>query len=274
MVFKIGEFSRVSRVPVKTLRYYDEIGLLRPAMVDPFTSYRYYSAEQLARLNRILVLKDLGFPLEQVGQMLDDGLSAEQIKGMMRLRQAESAQRVEEEQARLARIEARLRQIEMEGRMPEYEVVLKSLPAMQVAALRDTCQTYAGMGPLFEEVFATLGAAQRAPGGPPMVVFHDEGFRAENVDVEVLAPLGPGGPLPAGSRVKERQVEPIEVAALLYVGSYENFGAAYEALMRWVEANGYQLSGPTREVYLRGPESGPDSSQYLTEIQFPVQRKV
>ncbi|MCK4450116.1 MAG: MerR family transcriptional regulator, partial [Anaerolineae bacterium] len=102
-MFKIGDFSRISQVSVKTLRYYDEIGLLKPAHVDRFIGYRYYSVDQLGRLHRILALKGLGLSLEQVTRLLDDHLTSEQIRGMLRMKRAEMQQRVEEERERLAR---------------------------------------------------------------------------------------------------------------------------------------------------------------------------
>ncbi len=101
-MFKIGEFSRLTWVPVKTLRYYDELGLLKPVEVDPFTSYRYYSASQLPRLNRILVLKDLGLTLEQIRLILEEDLTAEQLRGMLYRRQAELRQQIEEGQVESA----------------------------------------------------------------------------------------------------------------------------------------------------------------------------
>ena len=113
-MFKIGEFSKLSHVTVKTLRYYDKIGLLKPAEVDRFTSYRYYSASQLPRLNRILALKDLGLSLDQIARLLDHDLPPDQIRGMLRLKQVELQEQLEEEQARLARVEQRLSQIEQE----------------------------------------------------------------------------------------------------------------------------------------------------------------
>src|SRR5512141_669301 len=116
-MIRIGDFSKLSRLPIKTLRYYQEVGLLKPVCVDNFTGYRYYSYEQIARLNRILALKDLGFSLEQIGQLLDEGLSPEQMRGMLILRQSEIRQRVQEEAERLARVESRLRQIEQEEEM-------------------------------------------------------------------------------------------------------------------------------------------------------------
>src|ERR1700720_1207341 len=113
-MFKIGEFSKLVQVTVPTLRYYDQVGLLKPVHVDRFTSYRYYSASQLPRLNRILALKDLGFSLEQIAQTLDEGVSPEQLRGMLRLKRAELRQHIADEQARLARVEARLNDIDKE----------------------------------------------------------------------------------------------------------------------------------------------------------------
>ena len=116
-MFKIGEFAQMTQVSAKALRLYDEMGLLKPARVDPFTDYRFYSADQLPRLHRIIALKELGFSLEQIKPMLDERISAEQIKGMLMLKRAETAQAMQAEQARLLRIEARLQLIELEGKM-------------------------------------------------------------------------------------------------------------------------------------------------------------
>src|SRR5438105_288442 len=126
-MFKIGDFSRFSQVAVTALRYYDEVGLLKPCHIDRWTGYRYYSAGQLPRLNRILALKDLGFSLEQIANLLDGDIPAAQIRGMLRLRKAEMQARMEEERARLLRVKTRLKQIEMEGQMSTYDVVIKKV---------------------------------------------------------------------------------------------------------------------------------------------------
>ena len=110
-MIKIGDFARLSQVSVVTLRYYDEMELLRPIRVDAFTGYRFYSADQLPRLNRILALKDLGFSLEQIKLMLADGLSSEQLRKMLVMQRSDVEKRLSEEQDRLSRIEARLRRI-------------------------------------------------------------------------------------------------------------------------------------------------------------------
>ena len=122
-MLRIGEFAWLSQVTVETLRHYARIGLLKPVRIDCFTNYRYYSLDQLPRLNRILALKDLGLSLEQIGQILHEDLTPEKIRGMLLLKQAEMEDQLKEARDRLARVAARLRQIEMEGKMPDYDVV-------------------------------------------------------------------------------------------------------------------------------------------------------
>src|SRR5690349_14707171 len=104
-MLRISEFSRLTRIPAKTLRYYDDIGLFCPAQVGGFTGYRYYSVNQLPRLNRILALKELGLSLEQIKDMVDNNLTPEQIRGMLRLKQAELQQQIQQEQTRLLYVE-------------------------------------------------------------------------------------------------------------------------------------------------------------------------
>ena len=110
-MLKIGDFSQLAQVSVRALRIYDEMGLRKPVHVDRFSGYRYYEAEQLPRLNRIIALKDLGLSLEQISQLLNDNLSAEQLRGMLMMKQADLEQELKEGKLRLMRVAARLRQI-------------------------------------------------------------------------------------------------------------------------------------------------------------------
>ena len=116
-MFKIGEFSVLTQVSIKTLRYYDEVGLLKPARVDVDSGYRYYSASQVPRLHRILALKDLGFPLDRIAKVIEEGLTPDALRGMLMLREAEQQTRVQEETERLCRLRARLQLMEQEGIM-------------------------------------------------------------------------------------------------------------------------------------------------------------
>jgi effector-binding domain-containing protein len=271
-MFKIGDFSKLSRVSVRTLRYYEEVGLLKPVEVDRFTGYRYYAIDQLPRLNRILVLKDLGFSLEQIAPMLDEGLPPAQLRGMLRLKQAEIQQQVEAEQARLARVEARLRQIEQEGKMPTYEVVIKRVEPQTVASVREVIPAPQDIGRLFERLFTYLGRRGVQPLGAPGAIWHDAEHRDKDWDTEAIVPIGQA--LPDGDGVKAVQLPGVAtMASTIHQGSYEGFDQAYTAIMSWIESNGYRMAGPMRETYLRGPgPDQPDPATYVTEIQVPVEK--
>src|SRR5262245_19086832 len=105
-MFRIGEFSRIARVWARLLRYYDELGLLKPGVVDGLSGYRYYTSSQLQRLNRILVLKELGLSLEQIGEVIDQDASANQLRAMLDARRAAAERALADETARLRQIEA------------------------------------------------------------------------------------------------------------------------------------------------------------------------
>ena len=282
-MFKIGDFSKLSKVSVKALRYYDEIGLLKPARVDPFTGYRYYSADQLPRLNRILALKDLGLSLQQIARLLDNELPSAQIRGMLRMKQAQIEQQVALERARLARVEAHLRQIEQEDTMPTYEVVLKRLEPQTVVAIRDVVPTFGDQGALWKELAAYLKQHGAKAAGPSLTIYHDTEYKEREVDLEVATPVSE--PVPGNERVMVRELPGAEsMACVVHQGSYEGLGQAYTALLAWIEANAYRIVGPSREVYLRCPDNeyedpeavgyadyvAHDPADYVTEVQFPV----
>ena len=178
-MFSIGDFARHGQVSVRMLRHYDTIGLLRPARVDPASSYRFYEASQLARLNRIIALKDLGFTLEQVRAILDQQVSAGELRGMLRLRQAELQTQIAADTYRLAQIEARLRIIEMEGAMPAEDIQVKPIPAVRVAQLTATAASLEPASitpvirPLYEELGTRLGQAGLMPAGPAIAYYED-----------------------------------------------------------------------------------------------------
>ena len=135
-MLRVGDFSKLAHVTVKTLRHYDDLGLLRPVWTDRYTGYRYYALDQLPRLNRILALKDMGFSLAQVRQLLDGSLPPDELRRLFVQKQRELAEQVRAEQERLARVDQRIHQIELEGRLPLQDVTLKAIPALRTASLR------------------------------------------------------------------------------------------------------------------------------------------
>src|SRR5437868_5588479 len=136
-MFGIGTVARLAGVSVRTLRYYDEIGLLRPVWVDPNTGYRWYAPEQLRRLHRIVALRDLGVRLVEIAVLLDEEVPVEELRGILSLRRAEAHDRLASEAERLARVEARLSQLE-EAEMTDYDVVVKSTDPAWVLGITET----------------------------------------------------------------------------------------------------------------------------------------
>ena len=273
-MFKIGDFSRLSLVSVKALRYYDERGLLKPARVDEFTGYRYYSASQLTRLNRILVLKDMGLSLEQIALLLDQDLTPDQIRGMLRLKEVELRQQLIEGQARLARMEAWLQAFEQEVTMPAYDVILKKVEPVRVAQALGTAPSMEQIGPtldhLFDQALSYISQHSATIAGPPITVYYDTELREHDVNVGACMPFT--GPLSDGEQVKVVELPAVEtMASVIHHGSFSTMSQAYNAILKWIEANGYHITGPNRELNLEY-ERGGDQSKYVTEIQFPVEK--
>ena len=271
-MFKIGDFSRLSFVTVKTLHYYDEIGLLKPVKVDQFTGYRYYSADQLSRLNYILSLKDLGLSLEEIATLINDNLKPVQMRDIFILKKAELQQRVADEQRRLDQVEKLLKRIEKEGTMPDYQITIKKLEPILVASIRDTIPTYGDCGPLFGEVYKYLAKKfVLKPAAQAMMLCHDGEYKERDVDVEIAVPLNKE--IKGSERVKVYKLPAVEQAACtIHKGAYSTVNEAYSAIMAWCEANGYEPVSPDREIYFTNPNDQKDPSKNITEIQFPVKK--
>ncbi|WP_405667199.1 MerR family transcriptional regulator [Streptomyces sp. NBC_00055] len=274
-MFTIGDFARYGRVSARMLRHYDAIGLLPPDRTDPATGYRFYGAAQLARLNRIIALKDLGFTLQQVQAVLDDQVGPEELRGMLRLRQVELEAAMAAAAARLAQVEARLRSIESEGHMPTDEVVVKTVPAVRVAELTGTAASYqpqditAVIGPLYDRLFPLLEAAGIRPTGPGVARYEDasdgNGTIVVHAGVTVSAPVGPVG----DTGVTVLELPAFEAATIVHRGSMDGVLITEQTLARWLDANGYRSLGYTREINLECPE---DKDKWVTELQEPVTR--
>jgi len=272
-MFTIGDFARHGQVSVRMLRHYDAVGLLRPAHVDPRSGYRFYTADQLARLNRVIALKELGFTLEQVGAILDEEIGAEELRGMLRLRQAELEAALEQARARLAQVGARLRAIEREGRMSVQDVVVKRIPAVRIAELSGTAGSFGPedigpvIGPLYEELCARLEAAGVSGFGPGVAYYEDAGRGDGSVVVHA------GMTVPEGTAVEGVRVHVLpgieEAATIVHRGSMDAVLPTVQTLAGWIGANGYRSAGYARELYLECPE---DPEGWVAEIQEPITR--
>ena len=272
-MFRIGEFSQIARVSGRLLRYYDSIGLLRPQRIDPETGYRYYSAGQLERLNRILALKELGLSLDQVARMLDDKISAAEIRGMLALKKAELERSLAEEAARLRHIESRLTQIEQQGSLGDYDVVVKSSPATPVLAMRAIYLSFDEVIAALREIATAVRTQVAATARENMVVVAHCDFDDENLDLEIGVTLNRAVNkpvrLPSGAQLALTELPAsATLATIVRTGPLYQSHLAFGRLGVWMEANSYEIAGPCREVFLDMPFQIPGDP--AVEIQFPV----
>ncbi|MGD1851497.1 MAG: MerR family transcriptional regulator [Cyanophyceae cyanobacterium] len=270
-MLKIGDFSTLSQVSVKALRHYDRLGLLQPAQVDSDTGYRFYTANQLPRLNRILAFKNLGFPLDTIAQLLDEdgGVSIETLRGMLRLKQVELEQTLRDERARLTRVATYIHHLEQGNTMTNIDVVIKGVAPIRVASIREALPNYHAIGPLIGEIEGAIAQQSLPCSTAYLGIWHDEGYKEEEIDGD--ASLGVAEGFVGSDRIRAYELPGWDnCACLVHAGAYNTLKDAYTNLVSWIEANGYRIVGPSRDVYLVG---GPDDDDttYVTEIQFPVE---
>jgi DNA-binding transcriptional MerR regulator len=272
-MFTVGEFSQMAQVSKRLLRYYDEIGLLKPAQTDKFTNRRYYRAEQLPQLNRILALKDLGLSLDQIQRMVSDHLSSDEIQGMLLLKKTELEQQLQAELQRIRNIESRLQFIRDAENNKPLDVVIKQVPAQPVLSVRTIFPTIEAAMLIFEQIVASL--PDRSAYGWFFGVWHGDGLDEDGMDMEMGRILTGKTHAPVvlndhlGLSVHE--LPAVETMATFVVkGSTENMHSGYSAIGIWAAANGYRFAGAPREIALQIPAAS-DNSDGLTEIQFPVE---
>jgi len=278
-MFRIGEFSQITRVTVDTLRYYDTLGLLKPAKVDPFTGYRYYSARQIMSLNRIVALKEVGFSLEEIARILRDKLTTDQLRGMLKAQLARAETEIESAQSRRQRVMARLNFLNLEDNMPAYEVTLKPVEKLTVAAIREMVPHIEQMPQRCSQMFDVIERWIRAnhlPLGPSMSIYYNEGFTRENIDTEcsfIIPDAEPGNITKPKKPIEVRQLDPVPLMAstIAIDGFYKKPGGllpAYNALAEWIEENGYRIAGPPRELFYGSAQKG----DLTAEVQFPMEK--
>lgn len=280
-MFKIGEFSRLSRVSVRMLRHYDKLGLLKPAQTDPFTGYRLYSADQLPRLNRILALRDLDLSLEQISGLLEEELPGGDLLAMLERKRAEVERQIHQEQSRLERLDARIHELNGSPTQKQYDVVLRAVEPQLVASQRKLAADDDEIEHMFERVERHIAPFGARADRPPLSLYHDREYRERDMDTEVAVPLR--SEIIGNDEIRVYELPGIPLAACVtHAGGYATVYQAYNALLAWIEANGYRMSGPVREVYLRYGADGLEfelpptylqkgASPFVTELQISVE---
>jgi DNA-binding transcriptional MerR regulator len=291
-MLRIGDFASLTGVTIETLRHYDRIDLFKPSFTDPATNHRFYTLEQLPSMYRILALKRLGLSLAEIEHLLQKPLSDEEIRGMLRLREAELAAAIDEQQQQLTELRSWMKAIESQQFPATYNVVVRPIEARRVALLPITRQ----QGPTMLAVFRHLQGQLEERGvkrGNPLTVYDLSTRQAGKAeDSRFLFKLSDGGDLyyrdiPTIQRyaafVLESPLAPDEshpfelmtlpedpqVATVIHQGSVPDGLAATLALAAWIQANGYLVLTRVYEVFRRFVEHKhhPDN---MVELQFPI----
>jgi DNA-binding transcriptional MerR regulator len=252
-MFPIGQFSRLGGISAKQLRAYDALGIFRPVWVDPSSAYRYYSPAQLPELRRILALRQLGMPLEEIGRLIGGG----------DLREALDRRRAELERER-RQAEERLAALDIT--VGETDIVVRPVGVEPVAVTRIDDAVEDAFNELEAHVRDLGRRAYRPPGALPS-------------QREIFVPVT--GPIAETDRISYRRLPAVRVASVIHRGPYDGVAGARQALLRWVEASGLEPAGPMRTLYLQfGADASlrlppgwvvERSADLVTELQQPVE---
>jgi len=271
-MLKIGDFSKLSRISIRMLRYYDEIGILHPECVDDFTGYRYYSESQLPLAGRIQILKSLGFGLSVIKEILIKYEDVEEMEQFLLVKRKELEDETVEIQQKLQFLDSTLKWLRKDGNLMDYNVTIKTVPERYVASVRQIIPDYGSEGTLWEIMCRELEPqnVQQAVPCYGMAIFHDEGYKEHDPDVEIQNAVV--GKYQDTEHVKFKTVPPIQIASATYKGSYNQILRVNEAVANWVVENGYDFNGKSFCIYHVSPGETSNLEELVTEVCFPVKK--
>lgn len=266
-MYQIGLFSKMNRITTKTLRHYDEIGLLKPAYVDDYTGYRYYASSQLPRLHKIIALKQMGLSLCQIQEMIDEPAG---IEIYLQLRERELIDQLRQNQDQLEKICNYQKRIRGEFIM-KYDPIIKSLPGCIVASMRMIAPSY----DYYFDIIPKMGLEMRRQGAecaePAYCfnIYHDGEYKEKDIDVEVCEAVV--AYCEDSDMVVYKKIDKVEKAlCILHKGPYRTLSDAYAFALNWMEDNGYTMIDNPRESYIDGIWNKESDEDWLTELQFPI----
>lgn len=272
-MLKIGDFSKLSRITIRMLRHYDEIDLLKPQAVDEWTGYRYYDEAQLLTANKIQLLKNLGFGLSAIKELLTHFNDSAEIEKFLKIRQKELLAEENELRERIEFIDSTIKNLKKEGNFMNYVVNFKTIPELYVASVRKVIANYMAEGELWTVLMPEIERQKCKAVTPcyPMAVYHDKEFVEKNADVEVRFAVT--GSYNDTKEVKFKTVPAVDVAACIFNGGYEQIAAVNEAIAKWVSEHGYEFNGAAFWLYHKSPYETKNPKDYVTEVCFPVKKK-
>lgn len=275
IMLKIGDFSKLTRISIRMLRHYNDIGLLIPHTIDKFTEYRYYSETQLPLANRISALKEMGFSLAKITEILRECVDSDTLKKHLLLKHTELTEQSERMSEQLVMLESSINRLESgkEYNYMNYAVILKELPERNVASVRQIIPTYYQEGTLWGILMSETAPLKMQTADPcyALAVFHDGEYKENDVDVEVQ--ISVNGSYTNTENVVFKTVPAVQIASATYKGGYEQSGAVNEAVANWINDNNYEINGMSFFIYHVSPHETNNPDEYITEVCYPVNKK-
>ncbi len=271
-MLKIGEFSKLSRVSVRMLRHYDEIGLLKPAEIDRFTDYRYYREDRLPTVCRITALKDMGFSLADIIRILEIYDDKKKLERYFSDRYKELERLSQDTAHKLTLLDAAWKRLRKEESM-NYNVTIKTIPARYAATVRMTIPSYEDEGWVWSTMMSETGHMKLVDADPCLcaATFLDGEYKEKNV--ELLAWKTVKGNYPDTEHVKFATLPEVTVASCTFKGSYHLITEVYAAVVAWLDVNGYESAGPMFNIYHVSPHETQNPDEFVTEVCYPVKVK-
>ncbi len=267
-MIRIGEFAQRTGVSVAALRHYAALGLLEPSYVCKESNYRFYEADQVAELHRILHLKSLGFSLVEIGEMIHHPPSTEEMSRKLEARRRACEARVQVERQKLKQLELQILIVKGLQKMTTNDVKTLLIPETTVAAiplvLPTNEQAEQLLGETFNRLFTSLKDQGIEPTGPCMAIWHDTPEDVVDESLEVAIPVSPSAQSAGVFEVVNLPEQ--QVAAITHTGPFAEFQTCHILLKEWMALNGYRLSGPYREIY-----HSPSGEHATTEVQYPIE---
>ena len=265
-LYKIGMFAAMNHITVKTLRFYEEQGLLMPALIHPETGYRYYTLSQMAVLHQITALKLAGFTLEEITHIN----SGADEKAVLLKKKSELLAKISDITKQIAVVDGYLSKRKTGLSAP---VLIKNIPETTVAFMQIRLESYDRLFDRMPEMGALMEKAGCECALPEYCFtnYLEPGYKDGDIPVEICESVVEAKKETGELRFKT--LPEIRAACVFHKGSYRTFSESYEAVLRYIEENGYEIAGEIRESYIDGIWNKDDESQWLSEIQVPVKRK-
>ena len=272
-MFRIGEFSKLVRVSPRMLRHYEKYGLFYPAEIDKFTGYRQYSAGQIPLLTNIVILRDMGFSIDEISDTLPHFDDPAYMDSILRAKTAAVKSTIAAEQEKLEKLMQMSGTVRKERNIMVFDIELQKLPAIKVLSLRGIIPRYRDEGILWEKLGQYIGEKQIPISGGGYSTFFDEEYQEIDPDVEIAVPVDTLGESEGEFIYKEYSEIP-QAATVRFAGPFDGgYDAACEKLANWMEEQGYVFTGHLRGHVIVSPHEDSNPDNWLTELQVPVQKK-